>query len=63
MGVTRVLICDDHAVVRAGLRLILEARPGFVLVDRTGVVRMALLGQSLPLDETARLVRYALTGE
>jgi peroxiredoxin len=38
-------------------------RPGFVLVDRTGVVRMALLGQSLPLDETFRLVRYALTGE
>jgi two-component system response regulator NreC len=32
MGVTRVLICDDHAVVRAGLRLILETRPGFVLV-------------------------------
>ena len=32
MGMTRVLICDDHAVVRAGLRLILETRPGYVLV-------------------------------
>src|SRR5690349_5463386 len=32
MTATRVLICDDHAVVRAGLRLILETQPGFVLV-------------------------------
>ena len=32
MAVTRILICDDHAVVRAGLRLILETRPGFALV-------------------------------
>ena len=32
MGVTRVLICDDHAVVRAGLRLILETQPGYVVV-------------------------------
>ena len=31
-GVMRVLICDDHAVVRAGLRLILETQPGFALV-------------------------------
>src|SRR5690242_14355199 len=30
--VQRVLICDDHAVVRAGLRLILETQPGFALV-------------------------------
>src|SRR4051794_34039916 len=32
MAVTRVLICDDHAVVRAGVRLILETRPGYVVV-------------------------------
>ncbi len=32
MSVTRVLICDDHAVVRAGLRLMLEALPRFALV-------------------------------
>ncbi len=31
-GITRVLICDDHAVVRAGLRLILETQPGYLLV-------------------------------
>lgn len=28
----RILICDDHAVVRAGLRLILEQEAGFVIV-------------------------------
>jgi len=28
----RVVIADDHAVVREGLRLILEASPGFVVV-------------------------------
>jgi NarL family two-component system response regulator YdfI len=28
----RVIIADDHAVVREGLRLILEARPGFTVV-------------------------------
>jgi two-component system response regulator NreC len=32
MGMTRVLICDDHAVVRAGLRLMLETRPGYTIV-------------------------------
>jgi two-component system response regulator NreC len=26
------LICDDHAVVRAGLRLMLETRPGYTVV-------------------------------
>ena len=28
----RILICDDHAVVRAGLRLILEQEAGFEIV-------------------------------
>ena len=32
MTMTRVLICDDHAVVRAGLRLILQAEPDFEIV-------------------------------
>ncbi len=36
MGVTRVLICDDHAVVRAGLRLILETQPDYVIVGEAG---------------------------
>lgn len=34
-----------------------EIRPGFVLIDRQGVVRMALLGQRLPYDEMLALVK------
>jgi DNA-binding NarL/FixJ family response regulator len=29
----RVLVVDDHAVVRSGLRLLLEREPGIVPVD------------------------------
>jgi len=36
--------------------------PGFVLVDRGGIVRMALLGQRLPADDILRLARFAVTG-
>jgi NarL family two-component system response regulator YdfI len=40
----RVVIADDHAVVREGLRLILEASPGFVVVgeaaDGEGAVHL-----------------------
>jgi peroxiredoxin Q/BCP len=36
--------------------------PGFVLVDRDGIVRMALLGQRLPADDILRLARFAVTG-
>src|ERR671937_163713 len=32
MAAVRILICDDHAVVRAGLRLILEQVPDFEIV-------------------------------
>lgn len=32
MSVTRVLICDDHAVVRAGIRLILQNQTDFEIV-------------------------------
>ena len=32
MSVTRVLICDDHAVVRSGLRLILQNQTDFEIV-------------------------------
>jgi len=30
--VTKILIADDHEVVRSGLRAILEARPGWEVV-------------------------------
>lgn len=36
--------------------------PGFLLIDREGIVRMALLGQNLPPDHIARLARYAVSG-
>jgi DNA-binding NarL/FixJ family response regulator len=32
MGITRILIADDHDVVRTGLRTILEAQPGWEVV-------------------------------
>ncbi len=41
---------------RAGL-----IRPGFVLINRQGIVRMALLGQALPFDEMLGLVESAVT--
>ena len=37
-------------------------RPGFVLLDSGGMVRLALLGQELPVEDLARLVRFGITG-
>ena len=37
-------------------------RPGFTLIDRRGVVRMALLGQKIPFDELLGLVKSSVTG-
>jgi len=39
-----------------------QVRPGFVLIDRQGVVRVALLGQQLPFDEMLALVKSSVTG-
>ena len=36
--------------------------PGFLLVDRDGIVRMTLFGQNLPPEQIAALVRFAVTG-
>ena len=36
--------------------------PGFVLIDPRGAVRLAVLGDELPQDDTARLVLYAVQG-
>jgi peroxiredoxin len=37
-----------------------QIRPGFVLIDRQGVVHMALLGQRLPYDEMLALVKSSV---
>ena len=39
-----------------------QIRPGFALINRQGVVRMALLGEALPYDEMLGLVESAVTG-
>ncbi len=39
-----------------------QVRPGFVLIDRQGVVRMALLGQRLPFEEMMALVKSSVVG-
>jgi len=38
-----------------------QIRPGFVLINRQGIVRMALLGQALPYDDMLGLVESAVT--
>ncbi|HEY1971993.1 MAG TPA: response regulator transcription factor [Pseudonocardia sp.] len=35
----RVVLCDDHAVVRGGLRLVLNADPGISVIDDVGTSR------------------------
>ena len=40
--ITRVLLADDHNLVRAGVRRILESQPGFVVVDEVADGREAL---------------------
>jgi hypothetical protein len=36
--------------------------PGFLVLDRTGIVRIAFSGQSLPPEEVSRLTQFAVTG-
>ncbi|HEX8210486.1 MAG TPA: response regulator transcription factor [Longimicrobium sp.] len=46
----RILLVDDHAVLRAGLRALLEAEPGFQVVGEagTGEEGVRLAGQTRP---------------
>lgn len=39
---TRIALADDHAIVRSGLRLVLEAEPGLTVVAEAGDVPEAL---------------------
>ncbi|EID53670.1 response regulator [Saccharomonospora xinjiangensis] len=38
----RILLADDHPVVRAGLRAVLETEPGFVIVDEAATAEEAV---------------------
>ena len=40
---TSVIIADDHAVVRKGLRLLIDAEPGLKVVAEAGTVRDAVM--------------------
>jgi DNA-binding NarL/FixJ family response regulator len=42
MNMTRVLLADDHALVRAGIRALLEKIPGVEVVGEAGTGRKAL---------------------
>ncbi len=35
-GLTRILIIDDHALVRQGIRMLIESNPGFAVVGEAG---------------------------
>ena len=39
-GMITIVLADDHAIVRAGLRLVLEAEPGFAVVSEAGNVAL-----------------------
>jgi DNA-binding NarL/FixJ family response regulator len=42
LATTRVLICDDHALVRSGLKRLLEAEPGIVVVGEAADAEQAV---------------------
>jgi DNA-binding NarL/FixJ family response regulator len=69
MSETRILIADDHHVVRSGLRTVLEAQPGWIVVAEAGDGRdavakaletrpnVAIIDYSLPLLNGAEVTR------
>jgi DNA-binding NarL/FixJ family response regulator len=48
--ITRVVLADDHTLVRSGIRRILEAHPGFEVVGEAadGVEALALVRETVP---------------
>lgn len=47
----RLIIIDDHVVVRAGLRMLIENRPGFEVVGEAGLMPQALeVAKAQPCD-------------
>src|SRR5256885_16202656 len=52
----RLVLADDHAVVRAGLRALLDKQPGFVVIGeaQTGAEAVALTESARPHVEIGR---------
>ncbi len=50
LGKTRILLADDHAILRAGLKLLLDAQPDLAVVGeaQNGMQALALAGQLHP---------------
>ena len=45
----RIVIVDDHAVVRSGIRLLLDAEDDLVVVAEAGSAREAVFAKCFPL--------------
>ena len=46
MNPIRILLADDHIVIRKGLRLLLESQPGFqVIAEASKVIPVRRVGQ------------------
>jgi DNA-binding NarL/FixJ family response regulator len=56
---TRILIADDHEVVRFGLKAILEARPGWQVVAETGDGKDAV-AKAIEASPDVAIVDYSL---
>ena len=56
---TRILIADDHDVVRRGLRAILESRPGWTVVAEASNGRQAI-DQALQTRPDVAIIDYGL---
>jgi two-component system response regulator NreC len=59
MGKLRILIADDHTLVRAGLRKILEAQPGWEVIAEAGDGREAVQ-QALQLKPDVVILDLAM---
>ena len=59
MPETRILIADDHAVVRSGLRAVIEAQPGWTVVAEAGDGREAL-AKTLETKPDVAIIDYSL---
>jgi len=58
-GMTRILIADDHDVVRRGLRAILESRPGWIVVAEASDGKQAI-DQALQTKPDVAIIDYGL---